>query len=78
MASFQGNMVDLVVKTIKRTASPDEQQQLEKWAAQSSENRKWLERFYNYDWVVSRIKVLAGADKAGILEEVKRRIRAGC
>ena len=53
---------ELVVHYVKGEATPSEIMQLEEWASLSEENRNWLDRFEDREWIASGIIAMKQID----------------
>src|SRR5688572_26097800 len=68
---------ELVVHYVKGEATPSEIMQLEEWASLSEENRNWLDRFEDREWIASGIIAMKQIDVEKGKRELCRRMEQG-
>ncbi|WP_205514183.1 FecR family protein [Longitalea arenae] len=64
----------LLVKYMNEEATPEEIAQLEAWASLSVENKAWLERFKDKDWILARAKQLEEIDLEACTNDFYQRL----
>lgn len=68
---------ELVVHYVKGEATPSEIMQLEEWASLSEENRNWLDRFEDREWIASGIIAMKQIDVEKGKRELCKRMERG-
>jgi FecR-like protein len=74
MSDTHKPITDLVIKYVMGTATPIETTQLEEWASLSTENRNWLDRFNNPDYLQTRLKQIEEINIEASVRNFKRRL----
>lgn len=75
MILLDQQLVSLIVRVVRKAATEEEKMQLEQWASLSHENRTWLERFYNYDWVNTQVQIYEDANLEKSRKKLWHKIR---
>jgi len=76
MSDIHNSLSKLVVRNLLGQATPEEIVQLEEWASLSVENRIWLKRFNDEDWLLSQFELCYKIDVNECAEEFSRRLDA--
>jgi|GEM_PF-6422071 len=68
------NIAELVVRRIRGHATPKELEHLDEWASLSTDNRRWLQRFFDEEWLESRVRAYLEPDLDANFEKLCDRI----